>query len=176
MRSSASVGGLLCATLRGTKCRAMRTFSKARTEVLFRVSGTNFSLVLLSLVLPKVSKRRILTRVQGRNGAPIVILATGSKLSRGVKLLADKTSSCVAGPFRVRRILTQVRIRLHRVRRRPRRGDISCGGLRLSHRHFRIQVTKILLPGVAGRRFTVLRLLLRRPGRIFDGRRVFRCT
>lgn len=178
MRSSAGVGGLLRRTLSGRNCSYRRTFSKARTGLLLGVRRCDCTLILLSLVLPKVPNRTILRRVQGGKGLPIVILATGSDLSRGMRILADKTSSCVAGPFRVERILTEIRMRLHRGRRgrTRRRRALSFGSVMLGEGAFRIRVTKGVLPGVAGRRFTVLRLLLGGPGRIFDGRSVFRCT
>ncbi len=124
------------------------------------------SLVLLSVVLPNRSNLSILGGLHSAATAtslPIVLLATGKDRCSGIINLSDKTSSCIAGPFNVVRLLTQVgtvlhhtrgagpsvtrRFRVNRLCMYPTRRTIEIGNDRISLACGRFRLLRLLLRG-----------------------------
>lgn len=75
-----------------------------------------FSLFVLSLVLPKMSKFRVYGGVHRVGGAPVLVISTGGSSVSGVHKLKLKTSSCIAGPFSPDRLMTHIGTRLTQCR------------------------------------------------------------
>lgn len=93
---------------------------------------------MLSLKLPSRSKLRFLTHVQrGGCALPMLVLATHSALASGVTKLSINTSSCLIGPFTLRRLRTHVHTLLqHRGGRN--RDRLVINGLALGVNHHRM--------------------------------------
>lgn len=130
----------------------------------------SFSLVLLSLNLPSRDNLVILQAIHSHNTAlPVVVLAICSSLHRGIRNLGDNTSSCIAGPFRLTRLVTHVRIRLHggATLPTPRSLIFAMKRLRLSlHRHRIGQSNGIMR--LSAHRFVLLRVLVHHRNRTID--------
>lgn len=105
IRSRGGVSGLVRVTLSQRKRGASYIFSNRDYTSILR--GGRFSLVLLSIVLPGVDNFRLVSCV-GNFSAPMVFVATGSSVSSEICKLGLKTSSCVAGPFGVSRLRTEI--------------------------------------------------------------------
>lgn len=102
MRSSRSVHHCVYHRLTDS-CRALRDYGNGRT--LRDVFGGAPSLMVDSIVVPRVSKLALyhgVGRGIGLGRVPMVLLATGAQRRSGLRNLRAKTSTCVAGPFRVR--------------------------------------------------------------------------
>lgn len=166
---------LLQLCLRGRGCRVVRTRGKGRTLRL--LGGRRISLYLLSVVVPRVSKCRILRRLHGADGVPIVVLSTGSTSSRGVLKLGLKTSSCLTGPFGPLRTMTHIGSGVHQFctlkATRLSSGVLAIQSLRLSPRNYMLGGGKRPVR-LASMRCQVVRLFVGRPKGIFAGRRVCR--
>ncbi len=112
-RSRISVHSFIIIGLRHTNCAIMRTNSNRRTLITCRTSPS-FALTLLSIVLPNVSNFRAYHHLQtGDTALNVVVLATHARRARGIRNLRVKTSSCIAGPFNVTRLLTHLRTLTH---------------------------------------------------------------
>lgn len=107
VRSSGRVYIVVGSRLRGCGCRIF--FALANTGTVRHVGRLSPSLVVLSLVLPFVDKSRLVEGVEGFSSMPMVIISTGDLAFGGIRLLHLNTSSCLAGPFSLSRLLTQVR-------------------------------------------------------------------
>lgn len=132
------------------------------------------SLVLLSVVLPCQGNSAMLATMERYSAIPVVIVSTGKAARGGMSLLHLNTSSCVAGPFSVRRILTEVRDGLHQIRFRgsgPARLHRNSLILSLGSGATFLRNDRLAL---ATGRFTVLRLLVGCPSGVFSGTGLFR--
>lgn len=139
MRSSSGVHRLMVCALRAAKLRTEKFTSKATFVRTLTFSAPR--LILLSVVLPKRSKLRVLGGLGGSSGAgsvPIVVIATGNSRCSGMMKLSSKTSSCIAGPFNVVRLVSEVGTMLEEDKgRRSGAGlsinkvDLSAGGRRM---------------------------------------------
>lgn len=108
VRSSILLTSAVTRTLRGRGCTMSVTGSKRLN--CRRTSANVCSVIVLSLVLPGVGNCRILSTLhESKSGIPMLVLSTGARVSSGVRKFAANTSSCVAGPFRVHRLLVHVR-------------------------------------------------------------------
>lgn len=159
------------------RCRAVATASKVRT---LGGVGVGPSVVLLSVGVPHVSKVRMYHLVHDGILYPVLFLATEISRSSGVGKLLSNKSSCVAGPFDLQRLRTEVIAGVGE--RRERRRGARC--------HFVSRVLVSCSRGVmtvtkrevrfAGVRCRVVRFLSVRPKRIFSGRhvctRIYKCS
>lgn len=114
IRSSASVERLRSCTVGDDKCR-IRDFN--RDGDFFGTYATRVPrLMVLSIVLPSFSKLSILRGVHESTiagGIPIVLIATGKDRVSGIGNLSVNTSSCVAGPFSILRLVSEIHTVLH---------------------------------------------------------------
>lgn len=135
-------------------------------------------MVVLSVVLPKFDKVRVLQEVHDGSGrAPVLLLATGDSIRSGMSNLSLNTGSCVAGPFRVRRLLTEVQTTLEvgstNARRPTIRSYLRISSLGLGRGAERID-QKSGTVRLAPERFSLLICLVAGGERILGERRVLR--
>lgn len=141
----------------------------------------------LSLGLPKVSKLRIGTRLQGVSPAiPVVVLATESSRSSRILKLRVNTSSCVIGPFSPVALVTEVGTLRHHTRVTPlkggniitRRGGSNCSIIAsrfgLGSGAHRTCLSNGPVGSLAPGRFSLLGALTRGPHRMFSESRLLR--
>lgn len=117
--SSRSVMQLVARDLGFRRFGAVRTCSKGGTFCCLGRGGVSF--IILSVVVPRVSNFRIYQGVEDRCGVPVLLLDTHDESVSGVVKLRVKTSSCVAGPFDVRRLASQVGTRFEGISQLRRR-------------------------------------------------------
>lgn len=108
MSSSGRLYTLVGGYIRRRGLSTMMTRNNLRNLELLRGGGSAYSLVVLSIVVPSVGKFRMLRGVQRGGGIPILVLATGDSRRSGISNLQLKTSSCLAGPFKVGRLVTHI--------------------------------------------------------------------
>lgn len=138
------------------------------------VGGLRFcSLVLLSIVVPNASKFRFYGRVEGVMSYPVLFLATGALRRSVLFKLNVNTSSCVAGPFHVRRLHTHITTRLHERGERRRDALSFRPSVEFSLSTGMLCISRRPIP-LAGDRCSVYRCLTGGQKRIFAGRRVCR--
>lgn len=181
VRSERAVTGVLTISSRPTVLRVVRDVLGGSKRLIAGMDGPlgvgvrrlrHCSLVLLSVVVPKVSNFRLYGEVEVLISYPVLFLATGARRGDLMGKLSLKTSSCVSGPFKIVRLQTEVGTRLEE--RRERRSiqvilkeiyvRVSRGGLLVGSGR---------LP-LAGTRCRVYRFLTGGEKRIFSGRRVLR--
>lgn len=173
MRSRGSLEGVIGGELIGRRCDMSTYKSNLRTVTC--VSVASCSNVVLSVVLPKGSKCRVLERLERqRSSAPILLLATGSDVRSHIEKLSLNTSSCLVGPFTFRRLLTEVHIVVHEGPRFAS-GRLGVTSLVLSHSAEGIAETKGRVSLSTGR-FVILRYLVHGGGVMVAERRVRRGT
>lgn len=108
--SSGSVMRTVSVCLARRKCRILGTCSNSRTVGM--LGDGRISLLVVSIVVPQLSKVQTALGVQRGVDLPVVVLSTGSRSTSGVLKLGVNTSSCVAGPFGPLRLMTEMGSRL----------------------------------------------------------------
>lgn len=143
--------------------------SKGGTGRLLKVRGC--SLILLSLGLPNTSKVAMLQALQRASGsAKILVLSTHYRITSGIRRLSTKTGSCLAGPFRLRRLRTEVHDLAHQ--------QFARGGIILGYKGItfsagtHITITSNRRLSLAQGRVKVLRCLLLGRNHPIDRRRL----
>ncbi len=117
IRSRTTVHRFRTVGLGHIKCAIIRTNSTRRTLRVFGASRRNFSVTLLSVSVPNVSKLALYGRLHQEDRAlNVVVLATEARRVSGVANLVRNTSSCVAGPFDPARLLTHISSLCHEIR------------------------------------------------------------
>lgn len=130
------------------------------------------SLVVLSVVVPSMSNFSCYSGVHSLMSYPVLFLATGAVRRSVAFKLNLKTSSCLAGPFHVTRLQTEMGTRLqHRHERQRATVAFSHVGVSLSTGRLQMSGAPITL---AGDRCLVYRCLTEGGKRMFSGRRVCR--
>ncbi len=166
VRSRHSLRRLVAGTLGRRNCIIRGTVSFQAT-----VSGLtkcDCSYILLSVGLPSNYNVRVLRRVGGATGGlGIVVVSTHSSVSSGIQKLRLKTSSCLTGPFRVIRLVTQVHDITHEARGRNR---LTCEtkGIILRRTSHGLAISKGAIRLLGGR-FSVLGCFLVHPNRAISG-------
>lgn len=118
VRSRTRAHGVFLGYLRFRKFRTLKTDSNAAKMTLTRRRRP--SLMIYSVVVPSVSNCKILSTLHGAPRAttvPLVFLATGIAVTSLHQNVSLKTSSCLAGPYAIRRFLTTVGAHLRHRRR-----------------------------------------------------------
>lgn len=110
VRSSGSVQRKMGVLLRKRNCSIRRT--SGNTSKLGGLAP-GAGLIVLSVVVPNVSKLGAYRRVEGVSCIPVLFLATGSGRSSGLVKFVTKTSSCLVGPFSCARLFTEIETLLH---------------------------------------------------------------
>ncbi len=153
-------GGCSTSTIRGN------------TSTLVCLSDKGCSILVLSIVVPILSNVATLGGLHRRNGrVPMLVLATGTRVSSGILKLSDNTGCCLAGPFSAGRLLTTVHtVAEHRARAR---GGVSLNGVALSESAFRVSSPAKDFQ-LTGGRFRVVRVLVSCPRRVFPTRHFVR--
>lgn len=167
--SSQPVLRLMGGKLRGSK-RAIAVRASA-TRIPLRKLG-KCGLVVLSVVVPSVSKFACYNGVHSLISYPVLFLATGAVRESVASNLKLKTSSCLAGPFHVTRLHTEMRTRLHH-RRERQRISLAFSQVGVSLSTGRLLISGVPIP-LAGDRCLVYRCLTNGEKRIFSGGRVCR--
>lgn len=145
------------------KCRVLGTCSKVRTLRVLR--GRRIGLLVVSIVVPELSKVHTALGVHRGGDLPVVVLSTGSRSASGVLKLGVNTSSCMAGPFGPLRLITQIGSRLeqfgrlNKATRRPGRAVCGMNNLRVGSSLGRMAMSKRFI-GLAPVRCGVLLLLV----------------
>lgn len=154
LRSSSFLHSNLYRVLRSRGC-STRTITSI-TSTHYRTLRSPFSLLVFSIVLPSKGKFTLYHRLHRRNvRAPVLFLATYSSRLRVIHKLSDNTSSCIAGPFGLRRLLSHVHTLLHH------KNDSMVGDSRII-----LSATRVAICGgnisifTAGARFRVLTVLV----------------
>lgn len=86
--------------------RIRRTISNVRTVRVYH--GRSFSLVVVSIVVPRLSNFSTYERVEGFGGAPVVVLSTENRRCSGVRNFRLNDSSCIIGPFSPGRLVVHI--------------------------------------------------------------------
>lgn len=165
-RSSRGLNVLLERCLRTGNCIAS-LFSSKRTNC-GNFAGNGCSLYMLSIVVPGGSNFALTRRVHSVGpSVPIVFLATGAVGRSVLRNFGVNTSSCLAGPFDVRRLLLHVRTVLHHIGNGGVGSVPFCGlkGFLFSARGRALTVNSGIA-GLAAGRYRLLDLLYTRTGRV----------
>lgn len=159
---------LLGLCLRGSNCRATRTRSNAATIRV--VLGGRCSLILLSVVLPKVANVRMTGIIHGRGRVPVVVVATHNRRGGHMRNFLSKTSSCVIGPFDPERIVLHITTVLGQAGPSRSRSDaVRCPVLGVFPSTEGILMSRITV-GLAPGRFRLLLCLSGSPRGVFAER------
>lgn len=165
-RSSRGLNVLLERCLRTGNCSTRLCPSKRTNCGTFLGGGC--SLYIFSMVVPGGSKFA-LTRSIHTTGTrvPVVFLATGALGRSVLRKFGVNTSSCVAGPFDVRRLAFEVRTVLEHMHKGGGGRDGVCGvnGFAFSARG-RVLTSRKGRAGLAAGRSRLLNLLYTRTGRV----------
>lgn len=167
--SSQRVLTIVGGTLLQRKCR----IATLRSPLRLRRSGLNeCRLVLLSIVVPNVSKFSLYHEVHRGISYPVLFLATGARRGSMVAKLNTNKSSCVAGPFKVKRLQTEITTRVQQ------RGERGARAVYVKRIHFSVRREGVCIRRrrliFAGTRCAVYRFLTLGRKRMFSGRQVLR--
>lgn len=178
VRSSVGVSTLRRSCLRTGSFRIGATTSNVGNLSL--TLGRSFSLILLSVVLPKVSKLGIYAGLERGGSVPVVVMDTGHSSVSGVGKLNFNTSSCVIGPFSPNRLITEIVTRVGECR------ELASGSRSINSGYRAVRVDNLGLSNgtehtfissarltLAGGRFSLLCFLTTDPSAICDGRGLF---
>lgn len=104
IRSRTDLSVVVGSTLRRRSFRIVAT--KGNLRKVSHFCGCTPSLVVTSIVVPRVSKFRVVQQVQGRGGRiPMLFLDTHSSASSVIFNFRLKTGSCIHGPFDLHRLI-----------------------------------------------------------------------
>ncbi len=167
-RSRSSVERFIILGLGEDNCRIISIGYNRGTVRTFSERGNEFSVTLLSVVVPNVSNFKIYGTLHRHSSAlNIVVLSTGDRRVSGISDLVVNTSSCVAGPFSVSRLVTEISTMCHEI---DHSSDEGRGRRLVASKPFTVSVgDEILIGGngpisLARIRFRVVRCFLGGPG------------
>lgn len=133
-----------------------------------RFAGGGCSVTMLSIVVPGGSNFALTRRVHRRaTSLPVMFLATGALGRSVLRNFGVNTSSCVAGPFSVRRLIFHMRTVLHHMHNGGAGRSAVCrvNGFAFSARG-RLLAVNSRRAGLAAGRGRLLTLLYTRTGRV----------
>jgi len=137
------------------------------TEALLLLSGKDFSLVLLDLMLPGKTGEQVLEEIRKASGPPVIVLTARTDKETTVKLLRLGADDYLAKPFDNNELLARIDVQLRRASpEAPDAARLQYNGVTLDLDGYDAAIDG-RKAGLSKREFEILRLMMSHPSKVF---------
>lgn len=138
-------------------------------EGITKFRETDFSLVLLDIMMPKIDGYTVCEMIRQESNVPIIMLTALDEEEAQVKAFELKVDDYITKPFSVKLVLMRVEAVLRRVKEQERQeatSILSCGNIRLDQECHTVSVDGKPV-SLTHTEYGLLEMFMRHPGRVF---------
>ena len=143
------------------------------TEAKRLLSGGQYALVLLDLMLPGMPGEEVLASLREEDQTPVIVLTAKDQLEEKVDLLKGGADDYVTKPFNIEEVLARVQVQMRRKSQEAPSQTLSYKDMVIHKDTFQIEIRGVELPKITKQEFAILELLLRHPKKVFSKEEIF---
>lgn len=143
------------------------------TEAKRLLSGGQYALVLLDLMLPGMPGEEVLASLREEDQTPVIVLTAKDQLDDRVDLLKGGADDYVTKPFNIEEVLARVQVQMRRKSQEAPSQTLSYKDMVIHKDTFQIEIRGVELPKITKQEFAILELLLRHPKKVFSKEEIF---
>ena len=143
------------------------------TEAKRLLSGGQYALVLLDLMLPGMPGEEVLASLREEDQTPVIVLTAKDQLDDKVDLLKGGADDYVTKPFNIEEVLARVQVQMRRKSQEAPSQTLSYKDMVIHKDTFQIEIRGVELPKITKQEFAILELLLRHPKQVFSKEEIF---
>ena len=143
------------------------------TEAKRLLSGGQYALVLLDLMLPGMPGEEVLASLREEDQTPVIVLTAKDQLDDKVDLLKGGADDYVTKPFNIEEVLARVQVQMRRKSQEAPSQTLSYKDMVIHKDAFQIEIRGVELPKITKQEFAILELLLRHPKKVFSKEEIF---
>lgn len=143
------------------------------TEAKRLLSGGQYALVLLDLMLPGMPGEEVLASLREEDQTPVIVLTAKDQLDDKVDLLKGGADDYVTKPFNIEEVLARVQVQMRRKSQEAPSQTLSYKDMVIHKDTFQIEIRGVELPKITKQEFAILELLLRHPKKVFSKEEIF---
>ncbi len=175
------INDLLATALWKAGYATTQAWSGTEGQMLIKLNGSAYSLVLLDLMLPGISGEKLLEEIrQTDNSLPVIILTAKDELDEKINLLTSGADDYITKPFEIKEVVARVAVQL-----RHAKSDLSgidaggtnarlkYGQLELDRTSRQLLVNGTAADGITKQEFSILELLMEHPKQVFAKEDIF---
>lgn len=151
--------------------QAVQAFSGTEGRLVWNLQS-DFSLIIMDLMLPGISGEALLQEVRNTSKIPVIVLSARSALGDKVELLAGGADDYLTKPFELEELLARIHVQLRH------KADTFSPRL-LEYKQWTIDLdSRRLLAGgqpveLTAHEFDILALLMQRPTKVFTKQEIY---
>lgn len=158
-----------------------QAWSGTEGQMLIKLNGSAYSLVLLDLMLPGISGEKLLEEIrQTDNSLPVIILTAKDELDEKINLLTSGADDYITKPFEIKEVVARVAVQLRHAKSDPSGIDaggtnarLKYGQLELDRTSRQLLVNGTAADGITKQEFSILELLMEHPKQVFAKEDIF---
>lgn len=166
-----NINGLLKEALEKADYLCTQAFSGTEARMLLAMN--RYSVVLLDLMLPGISREEVLQEIRKQGNTPVIILTAKDTIDDKVEVLQSGADDYVTKPFDIKEVLARVAVQIGRMEGSFSEGNLVYQGLELDRENFCVRVDQTELPKITRQEFSILELLLKHPKKVFSKEEIF---
>ncbi len=175
------INDLLATALGKAGYATTQAWSGTEGQMLIKLNGSAYSLVLLDLMLPGISGEKLLEEIrQTDNSLPVIILTAKDELDEKINLLTSGADDYITKPFEIKEVVARVAVQLRHAKSDPSGIDAGATNARLKYGQLELDRTsrQLLVNGTAAdgitkQEFSILELLMEHPKQVFAKEDIF---
>ena len=175
------INDLLATALGKAGYATTQAWSGTEGQMLIKLNGSAYSLVLLDLMLPGISGEKLLEEIrQTDNSLPVIILTAKDELDEKINLLTSGADDYITKPFEIKEVVARVAVQLRHAKSDPSGIDaggtnarLKYGQLELDRTSRQLLVNGTAADGITKQEFSILELLMEHPKQVFAKEDIF---
>mgnify|MGYP002522947380 CR=1 FL=1 len=175
------INDLLATALGKARYATTQAWSGTEGQMLIKLNGSAYSLVLLDLMLPGISGEKLLEEIrQTDNSLPVIILTAKDELDEKINLLTSGADDYITKPFEIKEVVARVAVQLRHAKSDPSGIDaggtsarLKYGQLELDRTSRQLLVKGTATDGITKQEFSILELLMEHPKQVFAKEDIF---
>ncbi len=175
------INDLLATALGKAGYATTQAWSGTEGQMLIKLNGSAYSLVLLDLMLPGISGEKLLEEIrQTDNSLPVIILTAKDELDEKINLLTSGADDYITKPFEIKEVVARVAVQLRHAKSDPSGIDaggtnarLKYGQLELDRTSRQLLVNGTAADGITKQEFSILELLMGHPKQVFAKEDIF---
>lgn len=175
------INDLLATALGKAGYATTQAWSGTEGQMLIKLNGNVYSLVLLDLMLPGISGEKLLEEIrQTDNSLPVIILTAKDELDEKINLLTSGADDYITKPFEIKEVIARVAVQLRHAKSDPSGIDaggtnarLKYGQLELDRTSRQLLVNGTVADGITKQEFSILELLMEHPKQVFAKEDIF---
>lgn len=164
------INNLIYDTLSQKGYECIQAFSG--TEAMLHLEKTEFSLIILDLMLPGISGDQLIKKIKPGISTPVIIVSAKDELDSKVELLTFGADDYITKPFQIQELAARAEVQLRKSNVEVLNKNLEHKGLSLNRDNYKVYLNNKEIT-VTRQEFKILELLLSNPNKVFSKQNIY---